>query len=137
MIAVMTTATSPTGRDDPLYLRARQIVLFRRDPGIATLQRALRIGHQHATALRDALCGDILEYHAHDASWHIAKGVDMAHDPLLDHKLAQAAEWIGNASGEKSFLCHIGFKDNVNRFLSPRGRDPKKRGALWEPPRRR
>ena len=95
----MTNPAPPTNRSDPLYLHARQLVLFHGDASIARLQRALRIGHQHATALRDALCGDILEYHAHDASWHIAKGVDMAHDPLLDHKLAQAAEWIGNASG--------------------------------------
>ena len=39
----MTTSPPPAGRDDPLYLRARQSVLFRRDPGIATLQRSLRI----------------------------------------------------------------------------------------------
>ena len=67
----MTTSPPPAGRDDPLYLRARQSVLFRRDPGIATLQRSLRIGHHHATALRDALRGDILEYHAPDGSWRI------------------------------------------------------------------
>ncbi|MGE4329661.1 Sir2 family NAD-dependent protein deacetylase [Diaphorobacter sp.] len=94
----MTQPTPPAGRSDPLYLHARQLVLFHGDARIARLQRALRIGHQHATALRDALCGDILEYHAHDASWHIAKGMDMTHDPLVDHKLAQAAEWIGNAT---------------------------------------
>lgn len=41
----MTTETPSTGRGDPLYLRARQLVLFRRDPGIANLQRALRIGY--------------------------------------------------------------------------------------------
>lgn len=55
MMAAMATDTPPTGRDDPLYPRARQSVLFRRDPGIAALQRALRIGYQHARQLRAAM----------------------------------------------------------------------------------
>ena len=93
----MTSNTLPTGRRDPLYLRARQLVLFYQDAGIARLQRTLRIGYGRATALRDALCGDILEYRADDAGWRIAQNVDMAHDPLLEHKLAQAADWIRNA----------------------------------------
>ena len=46
----------------------------------------MRIGHQHATALRDALCGDILEYRAHDASWHIRQGIDRSQDPLPEAK---------------------------------------------------
>ena len=97
MIAVMTTATSPTGRDDPLYLRARQIVLFRRDPGIATLQRALRIGHQHATQLRDALRGDILDCDEQGHNWRITEGAYEGPDLLLQEKLAQTAHWISTA----------------------------------------
>lgn len=62
MMAAMATDTPPTGRDDPLYPRARQSVLFRRDPGIAALQRALRIGYQHARQLRAAMRGDILDW---------------------------------------------------------------------------
>jgi len=77
---------------DPLYLRARQSVLHRRDASIASLQRALRIGYQHATALRDAMLGDILE--CNDGNWRIRQDIDMRHDPLLQDKLAQAAEWI-------------------------------------------
>ena len=93
----MTTPTASEGRNDPLYLHARQHMLYRSDTSIAQLQRALRIGYQRATALRDALCGDILEHRAQDDSWHIAAHVDRTHDPLLDHKLAQAAEWIASA----------------------------------------
>ena len=93
----MTTSPPPAGRDDPLYLRARQSVLFRRDPGIATLQRSLRIGHHHATALRDALRGDILEYHAPDGSWRITESAYEGPDLLLQDKLAQAAEWVRGA----------------------------------------
>ena len=92
----MTTATTPpTGRNDPLYPRARQHVLFDGDPGIARLQRALRIGYDHATALRDAMRGDILE--CHDGHWRIRQDIDTHHDPLLESKLTQAAEWIRNA----------------------------------------
>ena len=93
----MTTETPPAGRGDALYQRARQLVLFHGDANIARLQRRFRIGHQHATALRDALCGDILEYRGHDASWHIRQDIDTTQDPLLEDKLAQAAEWIRHA----------------------------------------
>ena len=92
----MTTTTPPTGRNDPLYPRARQSVLFRRDAGIAHLQRALRIGYQHAIDLRDAMLGDILEYH--DGHWRIREDIDMRHDPRLEDKLAQAAHWIRAAT---------------------------------------
>ena len=97
MMAAMTTATPPTGRDDPLYLRARQLVLFRRDPGIATLQRALRIGHQHATHLRDAMRDDILDCNAQGENWRIAEGAHDGPDRLLPNKHAQAAHWISTA----------------------------------------
>ena len=80
----MTTETPPAGRGDALYQRARQLVLFHGDANIARLQRRFRISHQHATALRDAMCGDILEYRGHDASWHIRHAIDMAQDLLLD-----------------------------------------------------
>ncbi|MDY0107252.1 MAG: Sir2 family NAD-dependent protein deacetylase, partial [Giesbergeria sp.] len=117
----MTTTTPPTGRNDPLYPRARQSVLFRRDAGIAHLQRALRIGYQHAIDLRDAMLGDILEYH--DGHWRIREDIDMRHDPLLEDKLAQAAQWIraatsmvvaagagmGISSGLPDFRGDIGF----------------------------
>lgn len=93
----MTHKTLPTGRSDPLYLHARQLVLFYKDSSIARLQRSLRIGYGRATTLRDAFCGDILEYRAVDSGWHIAQNVDMAQDPLLEHKLVQAADWIRNA----------------------------------------
>ena len=92
----MKTTTPPTCRNDPLYTRARQSVLFRRDAGIANLQRALRIGYQHAIDLRDAMLGDILE--CHDGHWRIREGIDMRHDPLLEDKLAQAAQWIRAAT---------------------------------------
>ena len=92
----MKTTTPPTCRNDPLYSRARQSVLFRRDAGIANLQRALRIGYQHAIDLRDAMLGDILE--CHDGHWRIREGIDMRHDPLLEDKLAQAAQWIRAAT---------------------------------------
>lgn len=85
------------GRDDPLYLRARQSVLYRRDPSIAALQRALRIGHQHATLLRDALRGDILDYRESDQAWHITEGAHDGPDLLLPDKLAQAAHWVRTA----------------------------------------
>ena len=97
MMAAMTTETPFAGRDDPLYLRARQLVLFRRDPGIATLQRALRIGHQHATRLRDAMRGDILNCDEQGHGWHFTEGAGEGPDPLLQDKLAQAAHWIGTA----------------------------------------
>lgn len=93
----MTTEIPSAGRGDALYQRARQLVLFHGDAHLARLQRRLRISHQHATALRDALCGDILEYHAHDASWHIRQDIDRTQDPLLQEKIAQAAEWIRQA----------------------------------------
>ena len=95
----MTTQTPPAGRDDPLYLRARQLVLFHGDAGIARLQRLLGIGYQHALLLRDAMRGDILEYCADSEDWRIATNVNMARDPLLEEKLAQAADWIRKASG--------------------------------------
>ena len=93
----MTTETPPAGRGDALYQRARQLVLFQGDASIARLQRRFHISHQHATALRDAMRGDILEYRADDASWHICQDVDRTQDPLLEDKLAQAAEWIRQA----------------------------------------
>mgnify|MGYP000844005947 FL=1 len=91
----MTTHT--TDRSDPLYLRARQSVLFQRDASIATLQRTLRIGHDRATALRNALCGDILEQRTPDGPWQIIEAAYAGPDLLLPEKLAQAAEWIRNA----------------------------------------
>ena len=93
----MTTTPPPAGRDDPLYLRARQLVLFRRDPSIAFLQRALRIGHEHATRLRDALRGDILDCDGQGQNWRIAEGAHNGPDLLLQEKLAQAAHWISTA----------------------------------------
>lgn len=99
MMTAMNIPTPPTGRDDPLYLRARQVVLFRRDPGIATLQRALRIGHEQATRLRDAMQGDILVHDEQEQRWRIADGVQEGPDLLLQDKLAQAAHWISTAQG--------------------------------------
>ena len=81
--------------DDPLYPRARQYVLLHRDPSVSTLQRALRIGYQHAVALRNAMPGDILE--CHEGHWRIRQDIDMRHDPLLQEKLSQAAQWIRTA----------------------------------------
>ena len=91
----MTTHT--TDRSDPLYLRARQSVLFHRDASVATLQRKLRIGHERATALRNALCGDILEQRTQGGPWQIIEAAYAGPDLLLPEKLAQAAEWIRNA----------------------------------------
>lgn len=97
MMAAMATDTPPTGRDDPLYPRARQSVLFRRDPGIAALQRALRIGYQHARQLRAAMRGDILDWDEQGQHWRITDGACAGPDLLLQDKLAQAADWISNA----------------------------------------
>ena len=72
-------------------------MLFRRDPGIATLQRALRIGHQHATHLRDAMRDDILDCNAQGENWRIAEGAHDGPDRLLPNKHAQAAHWISTA----------------------------------------
>lgn len=94
----MTIQRPQAGRDDPLYPQARQLVLFHGDADIARLQRSLRIGYQHALSLREAMRDDILEYCTNSNTWRIAKAVDMAHDPMLEGKLAQAADWIHNAS---------------------------------------
>lgn len=97
MTMTMSISAPHTGRDDPLYPRARQLVLFRRDPGLATLQRALRIGHQHAMHLRDAMCGDILHHDKQTQQWHIIEAAYVGPDLLEPEKIAQAAEWIRNA----------------------------------------
>lgn len=88
----------PTLHDkDPLYLHARQLVLFHNDPSISLLQRRLRIGYEQARALRDALVGDILEHHPQDDSWQIAASADRSTDFLQAQKIAQAAQWIAEA----------------------------------------
>ena len=97
MMAAMNTPTPSAGRDDPLYPRARQLVLFRRDPGIATLQRTLRIGHQRATQLRDAMLGDILDHDEQEQRWRIADAAQDGPDLLVQNKLAKAAHWISAA----------------------------------------
>lgn len=62
----------PTGAlPDPLYHLARQHLLFSGDTRISSLQRWLRIGYEHARALREALRGDALDYHADTDTWHI------------------------------------------------------------------
>ena len=110
----MNTTPPSIGRDDPLYLRARQSVLFHRDPGIATLQRSLRIGHQHATALRDVMRGDILEFHASDDSWRIAQGAYAGPDLLLQDKLVQAACWVRDA---QSMVVAVGAGMGIDSGL--------------------
>lgn len=82
---------------DPLYHQARQHLLYANDTSIAHLQRRLRIGHQRATALRQALAGDAVEYQAETDSWHIRPEADLHTDFLLEEKLIQAARLIQNA----------------------------------------
>jgi NAD-dependent SIR2 family protein deacetylase len=82
---------------DPLYHLARQHLLHSGDTRIATLQRRLRIGFAHATALREALAGDAVEYRAETDSWHIRPDADRDTDFLLQDKLARAAHLVQNA----------------------------------------
>jgi len=82
---------------DPLHYQARQHMLHANDTSVALLQRRLRIGHQHAIALREALAGDAVEYRAETDSWHIRPDADRATDFLLQDKLARAAHLIQNA----------------------------------------
>jgi DNA segregation ATPase FtsK/SpoIIIE-like protein len=88
----------PTGTPrDPLHYQARQHMLHANDTSVALLQRHLRIGHQHAIALREALAGDAVEYRAETDSWHIRPDADRATDFLLQDKLARAAHLVQNA----------------------------------------
>lgn len=88
----------PTGTPrDPLHYQARQHMLYANDTSVAHLQRRLRIGHQHAIALREALAGDAVEYRAETDSWHIHPDADRATDFLLQDKLARAAHLLQNA----------------------------------------
>lgn len=82
---------------DPLYYQARQHMLHANDASIAHLQRRLRIGHQHAISLREALVGDAVEYRAETDSWHIRPDADRATDFLLQDKLARAAHLVQHA----------------------------------------
>ena len=82
---------------DPLYHHARRAVLHANDTRISSLQRHLRIGYLRAVALHEALRGDVLAHQADTDSWHIRPEVDRHTDFLLEEKLAQAAQWIGNA----------------------------------------
>ena len=88
-----------TRRTDPLYLQARQHMLFTNDPSAARLQRALCIDHAQALALRDALVGDVLEHRCESDSWHIAATADRSTDYLLEAKITQAAQWLTEADG--------------------------------------
>ncbi|MDP2771335.1 MAG: Sir2 family NAD-dependent protein deacetylase [Giesbergeria sp.] len=83
---------------DPLYYPARRHLLFSNDSSIAHLQRRLRVGHQHAIALREALRGDAVEYRAETDSWQIHPQADRHTDFLLEEKLAQAARLIQHAT---------------------------------------
>ena len=82
---------------DPLYHHARRAVLHANDTRISSLQRHLRIGYLRAVALHEALRGDVLEHQADTDSWHIRPEADRHTDFLLEEKLAQAAQWVGNA----------------------------------------
>jgi len=82
---------------DPLHYQARQHMLHANDTSVALLQRRLRIGHQHAIALREALAGDAVEYRAETDSWHIRPDADRATDFLLQDKLARAAHLVQSA----------------------------------------
>ncbi len=53
----MTTNTARADLSDPLYLRARQSVLFHRDASVATLQRKLHIGHLLPARLMQSMEG--------------------------------------------------------------------------------
>lgn len=122
--AVMTTDTPSTGRNDPLYPRARQSVLFHRDASIAKLQRSLRINHERAMALREAMRGDILEYHAQGETWRIAEEAYTEPDLLLPDKLAQVADWIRSA---QSMIVAAGAGIGIDSGLP----DYRGDGGFW------
>lgn len=89
----------PTGAlPDPLYHLARQHLLFSGDTRISSLQRWLRIGYEHARALREALRGDALDYHADTDTWHIHPNADRQTDYLLADKLQRAAHLLQGSS---------------------------------------
>ena len=62
----------------------------RETPASRLLQRWLRIGYEHARALREALRGDALDYHADTDTWHIHPNADRQTDYLLADKLQRA-----------------------------------------------
>lgn len=120
----MTTDNRPTGRDDPLYPRARQSVLFQRDPSIAKLQRILRINYERAMLLRDAMRGDILEYSEQSDTWLITNEAYSEPDLQLPEKLAQVADLIRNA---QSMIVAAGAGIGIDSGLP----DYRGDGGFW------